>query len=148
MAWDDGDKGNPWRSDKDKGPADLDAIVRDLQRRLVALFRGRSSGTSQGGDPRLSARVVIAALVVLAAIWFATGFYRVEEGERGLVLRFGAFQKLAQPGQQWHLPWPIESVEKVNIAASDSVQYRTNLLTRDENLAEEAEAEAEGAAET
>jgi|KBSSwiStaDraftv2_1062776.scaffolds.fasta_scaffold02759_2 membrane protease subunit HflK len=136
MAWDDGDKGNPWRSDKDKGPADLDAIVRDLQRRLVALFRGRSSGTSQGGDPRLSARVVIAALVVLAAIWFATGFYRVEEGERGLVLRFGAFQKLAQPGQQWHLPWPIESVEKVNIAASDSVQYRTNLLTRDENLAD------------
>ena len=27
MAWDDGDKGNPWRSDKDKGPADLDAVV-------------------------------------------------------------------------------------------------------------------------
>jgi len=34
MAWDDGDKGNPWRSDKDKGPADLDAVVRDLQRKL------------------------------------------------------------------------------------------------------------------
>src|SRR4029079_6703188 len=96
MAWDDGDKGNPWRSDKDKGPADLDAIVRDLQRRLVGLVRRRSSGKSQGGDPRLSARVVIAALVVLAAIWFATGFYRVEEGQRGVVLPFGALQKLAQ----------------------------------------------------
>jgi membrane protease subunit HflK len=134
MAWDDGDKGNPWRSDKDKGPADLDAIVRDLQRRLVALFRGRSSGTSQGGDPALNRRLVIAGVVVLAAVWFATGFFRVEEGERGLVLRFGAFQRLAQPGQQWHLPWPIESVEKVNIAASDNVSYRANLLTRDENL--------------
>jgi membrane protease subunit HflK len=136
MAWDDGDKGNPWRSDKDKGPADLDAIVRDLQRRLVALFRGRSSGTSQGGDPALNTRLVIGAVVVLAAVWFATGLYRVEEGERGLVLRFGAFQKLAQPGQQWHLPWPIESVEKVNVAASESVPYRANLLTRDENIAD------------
>src|SRR4029078_10353517 len=116
MAWGDADKVNPWRSDKDKGPADLDAIVRDLQRRLVALFRGRSSGTRQGGAPRLSARVVIAALVVLAAICFATGFYRVEEGERGLVLRFGAFQKLAQPGQQWHLPSPIQFVEKAKLS--------------------------------
>jgi membrane protease subunit HflK len=136
MAWDDGDKGNPWRSDKDKGPADLDAIVRDLQRKLVALFRGRRSGTSQGGDPKLNTRLVVAAVMVLAAIWFATGFYRVEEGERGLVLRFGAFQKLAQPGQQWHLPWPIESVEKVNIAALESVPYRANVLTRDENIAD------------
>ena len=93
MAWDDGDKGNPWRSDKDKGPADLDAIVRDLQRRLVALFRGGRSGTSQGGDPALNRRLVIAGVVVLAAVWFATGFFRVEEGERGLVLRFGAFPK-------------------------------------------------------
>src|SRR5262252_179208 len=134
MAWDDGDKGNPWRSDKDKGPADLDAIVRDLQRRLVALFRGGRSGMGQGGDPKLNSRLVIGGVVVLAAVWFATGFYRVEEGERGLVLRFGAFQKLAQPGQQWHLPWPIESVEKVNVAASESVPYSANLLTRDENI--------------
>jgi modulator of FtsH protease HflK len=134
MAWDDGDKGNPWRSDKDKGPADLDAIVRDLQRKLVALFRGGRSGTSQGGDPALNTRLVIGVIVVLALAWFGTGLFRVEEGERGLVLRFGAFQRLAQPGQQWHLPWPIESVEKVNVAASDNVQHRANLLTRDENI--------------
>ena len=136
MAWDDGDKGNPWRSDKDKGPADLDAIVRDLQRRLVALFRGRRSGTSQGGDPALNTGLVIGAVVVLAVVWLATGLYRVEEGERGLVLRFGAFQRVAQPGQQWHLPWPIESVEKVNVVASDSVQHRADLLTLDENIVE------------
>jgi len=136
MAWDDGDKGNPWRSDKDKGPADLDAIVRDLQRRLVALFRRGRSGASQGGGPSVNTPVVIGAVLVLAAIWFATGLYRVEEGERGLVLRFGAFQRVAQPGQQWHLPWPIESVEKVNVVAADSVQHRADLLTRDGNIVE------------
>ncbi len=134
MAWDDGEKGNPWRSDKGKGPADLDALVRDLQRRLVALFRGGRRGTSQGGDPALNTHLVIGAIIVLALVWFATGLYRVEEGERGLVLRFGAFQRVAQPGQQWHLPWPIESVEKVNVAAPESVPYRANLLTRDENI--------------
>lgn len=136
MAWDDGDKGNPWRSDKDKGPADLDAIVRDLQRKLVALFRGGRSGMSQGGGPPVNTRLLIGAVVVLAAAWFATGLYRVEEGERGLVLRFGAFERVAQPGQQWHLPWPIESVEKVNVVAADSVQHRAELLTRDENIVE------------
>jgi membrane protease subunit HflK len=51
-------------------------------------------------------------------------------------LRFGAFQKLTQPGLQWHLPWPIESVEKVNITATKSLSYRGNLLTRDANILE------------
>ena len=49
MAWDDEDKGNPWRPGGDKGPADLDAIVRDLQRKLSGLFGGRGGG--QGAEP-------------------------------------------------------------------------------------------------
>jgi membrane protease subunit HflK len=138
MAWDDGDKGNPWRSDKDKGPADLDAIVRDLQRRLVALFRGGRGGASRGsgggGEPLLSAGLIAVGALALVAIWAATGIYRVDEAERGVVLRFGAFQKLTQPGLQWHLPWPIESVEKINIGATERLPYRGNMLTRDENI--------------
>jgi len=39
MAWDDGDKGNPWRSDKDKGPADLDAVVRELSHVNAGTFQ-------------------------------------------------------------------------------------------------------------
>jgi membrane protease subunit HflK len=50
------------------------------------------------------------------------------------VLRFGAFQKLTQPGLQWHLPWPIESVEKINIGATQRLTYRGSMLTRDENI--------------
>jgi membrane protease subunit HflK len=138
MAWDDGDKGNPWRSDKGKGPADLDAIVRDLQRRLVALFRGGRGGASRGsgggGEPLLSAGLIAVGALALVAIWAATGIYRVDEAERGVVLRFGAFQKLTQPGLQWHLPWPIESVEKINIGATERLPYRGNMLTRDENI--------------
>jgi len=134
MAWDDGDKGNPWRSDKDKGPADLDAVVRDLQRRLVSLFRGGRGGTSPGGSPTVNGRLVVGGLLALVALWLFTGLYRIQEGERGVVLRFGAFQKLAQPGPQWHLPWPIESVERVNVGVAKSMSYPATLLTRDENI--------------
>jgi len=134
MAWDDGDKGNPWRSDKDKGPADLDAVVRDLQRRLASLFRGGRGGASQGGKPPLNTGLIVIGLLALIAIWLVTGLYRIQEGERGVVLRFGAFQKLVQPGPQWHLPWPIESVERVNVGVAKSMSYPATLLTRDENI--------------
>jgi membrane protease subunit HflK len=73
-------------------------------------------------------------VILLIGIWALAGVYKVDEAERGIVLRFGAFQQLTQPGLQWHLPWPIESVEKINIGATESMQYRGNMLTRDENI--------------
>jgi len=136
MAWDDGEKKNPWRSDKDKGPVDLDAVVRDLQRRLAGLFRGgRGGGGGRGpGDHPLTSGFFASAAVLVAAIWALTGVYIVDEAQRGVVLRFGAFQELAQPGLRWHLPWPIESVERININATEQLPYSGSMLTRDENI--------------
>jgi membrane protease subunit HflK len=136
MAWDDGDKGNPWKSDKDKGPADLDAVVRDFQRRLTALFRGgRSSGGGRGGDGGIvSGTLVITGAILLIAVWALWGFYKVDEAEVGIVLRFGAFQETTQPGLHWHLPWPIEKVEKVRTKATEQRKYNGSMLTRDENI--------------
>jgi membrane protease subunit HflK len=133
MAWDDGEKNNPWRSDKDKGPADLDAIVRDLQRRLAGLFRGRGGGRGPGDQPLTSGFFASAAVLVLV-IWAATGIYSVDAAQRGVVLRFGAFQALTQPGLHWHLPWPIETVEKINTGATERLSYSGSMLTRDENI--------------
>jgi membrane protease subunit HflK len=133
MAWDDGDKGNPWRPGKDKGPADLDAVVRDLQRRLAALFSGGRGGVGRGGEP-INGGLVAGVAAVLVVIWALSGFYMIDEPQRGVVLRFGAFQELTQPGLRWHLPWPIEAVEKVNIGATERVEYRGSMLTRDENI--------------
>ena len=135
MAWDDGDKGNPWRSDKDKGPADLDAVVRDLQRKLAGLFRGGGGSVSRdGGGQGLSAALAASAFVVLAVVWASFGFYRVDAAERGVVFRFGAYQGLTQPGLRWHWPWPIESAEKINTGATERREYRGSMLTRDENI--------------
>jgi modulator of FtsH protease HflK len=132
MAWDDGDKGNPWRSDKDKGPADLDAVVRDLQRKLSGIFRG--GGGARGGEQGMSAGLTASAFMIVMLIWASFGFYRVDAAERGLEFRFGAFQGLTQPGWQWHWPWPIEHVEVVNTGATERFPYRASMLTRDENI--------------
>jgi membrane protease subunit HflK len=133
MAWDDGDKGNPWRSDKDKGPADLDAVVRDLQRKLAGIFRGGGSA-GRGGEQGLSGGLTASAFVIVMLVWASFGFYRVDAAERGLEFRFGAFQGLTQPGWQWHWPWPVEHVEIVNTGKTERFQYRASMLTRDENI--------------
>jgi membrane protease subunit HflK len=134
MAWDDGDKGNPWRSDKDKGPADLDAVVRDLQRKLAAIFRGGGGGGRSAGDPGLSSGLAASAVVVVALVWLSFGFYRVDAAERGMEFRFGEFTEITQPGWQWHWPWPIERSETVNTGATERNEYRGSMLTRDENI--------------
>jgi membrane protease subunit HflK len=131
MAWDDGDKGNPWRSDKDKGPADLDAVVRDLQRKLSGIFRG---GGGRGGGEQVSGGLAASAVVVIALVWVSFGFYRVDAAERGMEFRFGAFQEVTQPGWQWHWPWPIERAETVNTGATERNEYKGSMLTRDENI--------------
>ncbi|HEU4616393.1 MAG TPA: FtsH protease activity modulator HflK [Gammaproteobacteria bacterium] len=133
MGWDDGDKGNPWRPSGNKSQADLDAIVKDFQRRLGRLLRGRGPGRP-GGGPELRSGLVIGAVVVLAALWFLSGFYKVDAAEQGIVLRFGDYRASTQPGLQWHWPWPIEKVEKVNTGATETWEYQGSMLTRDENI--------------
>lgn len=133
MGWDDGDKNNPWQPKRDKGPADLDAIVRDLKRKLSGLFGGRAGKEPGSGKP-LSGSVIAGIVVLLLAIWAATGIYTVDAAEQALVLRFGAYRETTQPGLHWHLPWPIESALIVNTGATERWQYDGSMLTADENI--------------
>jgi len=134
MAWDDGDKGNPWRPGG-KGPADLDAIVKDFQRKLAGLFGGRRAGRGGDGGPAAAgAALLAAALVVVVCGWLLSGFYKVDAAERGIVLRFGEYRATTQPGLRWHLPWPIEAVEKINTQRTETWPYQGSMLTRDENI--------------
>ncbi len=56
-------------------------------------------------------------LAVVLAIWLASGVYQVGQAERGVVQRFGALTSVQTGGLHWHLPWPIETVTKVNVAS-------------------------------
>ena len=133
-----------------QGPPDLEELWRNFNRKLEGLFgrRGGGGDTPPGpgmsGPRRLGGIGLLAALAVV--IWFASGFYIVPEGQRGVVLRFGKFVESTMPGPRWHLPYPIESAEVVNLLGVRTVEvgYRNNvkskvlkeslMLTDDENI--------------
>jgi len=135
MAWNDSGNGkNPWDRDREQeGPPDLDQIVRDWQRKLSGLFGGGNGGDSSGGGSDSLAPMV--GLLVLAGIgWGLTGLYQVDDAERGIVQRFGAYTETTMPGLRWHLPWPVETVDKVNISEIKPFPQTTSMLTADENI--------------
>ena len=137
MAWNESGNGkNPWDRGRNEGPPDLDKIVREWQQRLNAFLRGGRGGPRSTG-PAGNARngPLIGLFGILAAvIWLATGFYRVDAAERGVVTRFGQYQTSTEPGLRWHLPWPVERVERVNINEVVPFKQQTRMLTADENI--------------
>lgn len=137
MGWNDsGDdrKKNPWQSNGDQGPPDLDAVVRDLQRKLGGIFGGgRRRSTDQGEGGGGGAAMVIFAVVVIL-LWAASGFYKVDEQERGVVLRFGKLHTVALPGLRWRIPFPVDKVELVNVTQTERTTYKAAMLTQDENI--------------
>ncbi|WP_018077702.1 FtsH protease activity modulator HflK [Thiobacillus denitrificans] len=153
MAWNDPQWGNNGNRNKNSGPPDLDELWRRINQRLNGLFGNKNTGGGSGGGDGFSSGglpgggnlvgLLVGALVV---VWLASGFYIIDAGQRGLVLRFGQYVETTEPGPRWHLPWPIESREVVNVDQVRTVEvgYRTSvkskvlkeslMLTDDENI--------------
>lgn len=131
-----------------EGPPDLDEVFRDLSKKINNLFGG-----SGGGDNTPSKNVdfpIVPIIGLIALVWLATGFYIVDQGSRGVVLRFGKHVETTLPGPRWHMPFPIESVENVNLEQVRTIEvgYRSAeggstrskepreslMLTDDENI--------------
>lgn len=130
MAWNEPGNGkDPWKRDGDQ-PTDLDKIVQQWQKKLSGLFGGGRQG---GGRTRRGGGSGGWFLVIFAVVaWGLTGFYKVDEAQRGIVLRFGEYVDTTMPGLHWHLPFPVESVALVNTTAVTDYSYRTEMLTADE----------------
>ena len=129
MAWNEPGNGkdDPWNRGN-KEPNDLDQIVQNWQRRLSSLLGG--GGKGGGRAPGGAGGYIQIGLLQIAG--GATGIYRVDEAERGVVQRFGAYTQTTMPGLHWHLPFPIESVDIVNTNAVQNFPFRTEILTADE----------------
>ncbi len=143
MAWNDPGGGkDPWGNrggGGDGGPPDLDEAFRKLKQRVSSLFggAGRSSGGGGGsnGGSGMSEGIAWGILGIVLLGWLGSGFYIVDPPERAVVTRFGAFQEVVGPGPHWHLPWPIESSELVNVAQNRSQSINSQLmLTSDEKI--------------
>ena len=138
MAWNQEGPENkdPWgQGNGQKGPPDLDQVIRDLQKKLSGIFgksssRGGGGGGSGGGKGKgLSLGRTGGSLlaIVVVGLWIASGFYVVDQSEQGVELRFGEYQEVKPAGLRWHMPYPIESVEIVNVQKVRTVEvgYRT-----------------------
>ncbi len=157
MTWNvPGGSGNkdPWgqRRGSEQGPPDLDQIVKNLQQKLGGLFGGKKGGGPGGrfGTGKAGGIGIGLIAIVVVSLWLVSGFYIVQQGERGVVLRFGEKSEITEAGLRWHLPYPIETVEKVNVEKVHPIEigYRSNrrtgtqtkvpkeslMLTEDENI--------------
>lgn len=125
MAWNEPGNGkDPWNKEG-REPIELDKLVRGWQRKLSGVLGGGSGGAAPGS----SGGYVL--VVMLAIAWLATGLYRVDQAERGVEQRFGAYTETTMPGLHWHIPYPVEVVDLVNVEAVDNFPYRTEMLTAD-----------------
>ncbi|MFL2980375.1 MAG: FtsH protease activity modulator HflK [Methylophilaceae bacterium] len=113
-----------------EGPPDLDELFTDLRKKVDNMFKTKSNNNNNGSglngnkepiDANPGGLSVGKIFLIVLLIWMATGFYIVDQGSRGVVLRFGKNTETTQPGPRWHLPYPIETVEIVN-----QEQVRTN----------------------
>jgi len=141
MAWNDpGKNRNPWGNRPDRGAADLDDALRNLQQKLAGMFGGGKGGgggdTGGDGPGNAAMRGFGAGTVglVLIAVWAATGLYKVDAAERAVVTRFGQYVATTEPGLRWHLPWPIETRQLINVESVEGFTDQTRMLTSDENL--------------
>jgi membrane protease subunit HflK len=145
VAWNEPGGGkDPWgQRRKSAGAFDLDALLKGLRQRLGALFGGGEGGPVG----RFGAGLIVAVAV---ALWLLSGFYVVQQGQRGVLLRFGHKTEIVEAGLHWRWPFPVERVEKVNVEQVSTVEigYRRSertgstskvpkealMLTQDENI--------------
>ena len=136
-----------WNDDNNQTPPELDEVIRDFKNKFNSTFGGNSSNKSGASKAAKGSFKYIAAIAIL--VWLATGIYIIDPAERGVVLRFGAFQSSTTQGPHWHIPYPVESVYKVNVeqvrsaeigfrnaqnSYSGGVSSESLMLTRDENM--------------
>lgn len=117
MPWNNSGGNSPWGSPRPGGPwgsspppggsgpggpsgrgPDIDELIRQAQEAARRYL------------PRGGGKNFALLGLVLVAVWAASGFYRVQPDEQGVVMRFGAFDRTTPPGLNYHLPWPVESV--------------------------------------
>lgn len=145
---------NSWGNGSSEGPKNIniDETIQKLQDQFKKAFGGKTGGKGGGGSSGsnrpagdgLSKGTIFLGAFVLAGLWLSSGFFRIQENEMAVVMRFGKVARHASPGLQYHIPYPIESVIKQSstlqvFEASTRKEMGsdvtpTMILTGDENM--------------
>ncbi len=145
-------KESPWgapnKNNKQPSSNNLDDME-DLAKKFQDGLKNMFGGSSKTPDVKKPITLFIIGAI---AVWALSGFYRVDADEQGVVLRFGKYTNMTQPGLNYHLPFPIESVmtPKVSRVNRIDVGFRSSnegsrgtigdikeesaMLTGDENI--------------
>ncbi len=150
MAWNEpgGNDNDPWgnRNKNNGGPPDLDEVIKNVKNWFNQLTGGQGGGgpNSGGGSGQipgggfgqsLGGKGIGAIAGILGILWLATGVFVIQPAQAGVITQFGAFVRTTAPGPHWHLPWPFQSVEKVDVEEIRSTKLTNQLiLTQDENI--------------
>ena len=151
MALDSENRRDPWgapRPEKSRSrqgqdtPPDLEEVLSQARSKFQKILGGGKS--SRNGDPGQQSPFSLGGktlswilLIVLAAIWFGSSFYVINEQERGVVLRLGRYHDTIQPGLRWQPYW-IDKVHVVNVTRVRTSDTRVQMLTEDENIVDVA----------
>lgn len=108
-------------------PPNLDEILNSFFKKKT------TSNGSKNEDNPSNVYISTAFLIIIAVLWFLSGFLIVKPAEESVVLRFGKYNRVLQPGLHW-LPRVIDSYQTVNVEKIYDYQYQANMLTADENI--------------
>lgn len=111
----------PWGQGGQGGGPDLEAWFRKARRALGPFGHGPMGA--------------LGLIVLLIVLWFAIGGWTAIGGQQvGVLLRFGRFERVLQPGLHVHFPSPIDQIEKVDMGRVRTVGDEARLLTSDGQL--------------
>ncbi len=152
MAWNDNNNKNPWNGNN-QTPPELEKVIKDMKNKFDGFLNGKkSSNTITSKIPSNGNFKYI--LILILFIWLLSGIYIIDPAEKGVILRFGAFQEETSQGPHWHIPYPIETLNRINVEQirTSEIGYRNTvnnnrrfgsnvsseslMLTKDENMIE------------
>ncbi|MGD9815419.1 MAG: FtsH protease activity modulator HflK [Hyphomonadaceae bacterium] len=127
--------GQPPRQPQGPQGPDLEDILRQFRERLGLGGGAGGGGRGTGGGRGISAPLIFG---ILFFGWIMSGVYTVDEGERGVITRFGEYSRTTGPGIQFHLPYPLEARQVINVTGQRTVEvgYTTDGTTTTDNAEE------------
>ncbi len=144
-----GQQGPSQRPGREVEQVEIEQFIRKGQESFRNVFGGGGRG-GDGDDGVPSWRPFFVGIAILLALWFASGIYRVDADEQGVVLRFGKYHRITEPGLNYHMPFPFETVytPRVTTINREEIGFRTRagstnrvnvpeeslMLTGDKNL--------------
>lgn len=142
MAWNqpgDGNKNHDhWGNKKNQGPPDLDKLIRQFFNKMRQLFSKNSFSTGTRWQPTFhhewGVGVGLIAFII-SLIWILSGLYIINPAEEAVILRFGQYANVAQPGLHWMARF-IDTKYVVNVQKIYSFALQGDFLTKSSDQAD------------